>query len=311
MNFSYYYDLEKTHAVRHGVKKESLVQLQDGRLALSIDASIEESISGSIIRRQEKSKTFLFMPDDLNKEQHDIVVSRILIAEQGKWVLEIRNRQNESDVLTIGLLTDTIGEPILLEVEHKDDYRATTLANTLSRIPSQYNPPLIEQTRFAYSFDTTGLPQEITSKTATYDGIRGAMRLSDMQLSMATLGLSGAQFETVIQILPATLTPIAGTSNIFTVTLENIGTIEVMSDMMRFTGIQNGAEPVSMEWGEVLSKGKLESYYVHPEANFYVKGDGVSELTIGWYGKEMKATYNAKTQRPAGVIVESGKRARV
>lgn len=311
MRFSYYFDLEKTHVIAFDLKKETLVQLTDGRLALSLDASIEEKVGDNVLKREEKSQTFLFMPDDLDIDRHDLTVSRYRIPEQGKWILEVKNRQNEGEELTIGILSGTKADPVLLEVEHDDDYRATAQANTLSKIASEYNPPLIAQTRFDYAFEGPGLPQEMTSKTATYDGAKQAIRLSDLKVSMPTLDVVGAQFETSIQIVPETLVPSPGTDLLFMVDLESIGTVEVLSDKMRFTPGMLGSASVEMLWGAALSKDVLESYYVHPEANFYVKGDGVSKLTIGWYGKEIITTYNPKTQKPGGFRVESGKKVRV
>lgn len=311
MKFAYYYDLEKTHVVEYDLKKESLAQLTDGRLALSLEASIEERVGDKVLKREEKTKTFLFLPDDLDIDKHDLTVSRIFIAEQGKWILEVRNRQNENDTLTIGILSDTKGEPVLLEVNHEDEYRATSQANLLSRIASEYNPPLIAQTRFEYTFDGPGLPQEMTSKTATYDGQRQAVKLSDVKVSMPALTVIGAQFETSMQVLPETLVPAPGTDRIFVVVLDTIGTVEILSDKMRFTPDALGSQPVEHLWGAPLSKDKLESYYVHPQANFYVRGDGVSELLIGWYGEEIKTTYDPRTQRPGGIRLECGKKVRL
>lgn len=311
MRFSYYFDLEKTHVIAFDLKKDTLVQLTDGRLALSLDASIEEKVGDKVLKREEKSQTFLFLPDDLDIDRHDLTVSRYRIAEQGKWILEVKNRQNEGEVLTIGILSGTKGDPALLEVEHDDGYRMTAQANTLSRIASEYSAPLISQTRFDYTFDGPGLPEEMTSKTATYDGQRQAVRLSDVKVSMNPLDVVGAQFETRCQILPTTLVPAPGTDLIFAVELETIGTVEVLYDKMRFTPAQFGSAPVEMLWGAPLSKDVLESYYIHPEANFYVTGDGVSKLTIGWYGKEIITKYDPKTQKPGGIRIESGKKVRV
>lgn len=310
MRFSYFMDLEKTHVVEFNLKKESLSQLTDGRLALSLQASIEERVGEEVLKREEKSKTFLFLPDDYDINKHDLSVSRIYIAEQGKWILEIRNRQSEADSLVIGILSDTKGEPVLLEVNHEDTYRATAQANTLSRIATEYKPPLISQTRFEYTFDGPGLPQEITSSSVVYDGQKQAVKLSDMDLSMPTLGVNGAQFETSVQIIPQTLVPADGTEHIFSVFLENIGTAEILADKMRFTPAIYGSQAVEHLWEAPLSMDDLESYYIHPEATFFVQGDGVSELRVGWNGVEIITKYDPKTQRPGGMRIESGKKMR-
>lgn len=311
MKFHYYYDLDKTHELQYDLKTNSIATLLDGRIALTFDASISERVNGSVLAFESGMKTFIFMPNDTNLDLHELTVSRNFIAEQGKWILEVRNRQNEDESLTIGLLTETKQQPLLLEVEHDEKYDVIAQANTLSRIPSEYTPPLISQTRLAYSFDEPGLPDEITSTSVLYDDVKKAVTLADMVIQLTPLSLNGAQFEVTLQIVPDTVTPASGTEHIFTVDIEGIGRFEALKTGLQYTSNKVGSRPIKVDWSKPIEMTDLETYYVHPEATFFVKGDGVKEITASWNGVTLKAPYAPATQRPGKVTVESGKKARV
>ncbi|MGF0347757.1 hypothetical protein ACQR3P_29375 [Rhodococcus sp. IEGM1300] len=308
MKFSYFYDLDKNHAVVYDLKQDTIVTLTDGRIALTFDASVSETVNGTVLKQEKQKKTFVFMPDDTNLDLHELTVSRVFIAEQGKWILEVKNRQDDNESITLGILTDTKKQPVLLEVEHEDDYEAFAQANTLSRIASEYSPPLVSQTRFDYRFEGAGLPEEITSTTARYDENRQAVVLSDMVLTLAPLSLAKAQFEVSMQILPESVDPAEGTSHLFTVDIEGLGRVEVMKDKMQYTGELIGSRPVTALWPKPLSLEDLSSYYIHPEAKLSVIGDGAKELAVTWNGVALKAPYNPKTQRPGSVSIKSGKK---
>lgn len=311
MKFHYYYDLDKTHELLYDLKTHSITTLNDGRIALTFDASISERVNDKILAMETSIKTFIFMPDDTNLDLHELTVSRYFIAAQGKWILEVKNRQNENESLTIGLLTETRKQPLLLEVEHEGEYNVIAQANTLSRIESEYAPPLISQTRLSYSFDEPGLPDEITSKSVLYDASRKAITLSDMVIKLTPLSLVGAQFETSMQIVPDSVTPASGTEHIFTLDIEGIGRFEALKSGLQYTANRVGSRPVKVDWKKPIEMTDLETYYVHPEATFSVKGDGVKEITAMWNGIVLKAPYSPATQRPGKVTLESGKKARV
>lgn len=308
MKFSYFYDLAKTHAVVYDLKQDTIVTLTDGRIALTFDASVSETVNGETIKEESQKKTFVFMPDDTNLDLHELTVSRVFIAEQGKWILEVKNRQDDTESITIGILTDTKKQPVLLEVDHEDTYEAFAQANTLSRIAAEYSPPLLSQTRFEYRFDGPGLPEEITSGSVSYDENKQAIVLSDMVLTLAPLSLAKAQFEVSMQILPESVRPAEGTSHLFTVEVEGIGKVEVMKDMMQYTGNLVGSRPVTAAWEKPLALSDLSSYYIHPEAKFSMVGDGAREVAVTWNGVTLKAPYNPTTQRPGSVTIKSGKK---
>lgn len=307
MKFTYWFNLAKTHSIVFEMKQENFVLLSTEQVALSVRGSVEERVNGQVLAREEAVKTFIFTPSEVDMEQQELQFSRMRISDQNKWVLEIQNKQNESERMTVGILSDVNVNPLYVDFEHEDVYKAYAQANTMNRIEQTYLPPEIEQTIFSHTFDETGLPEGMFSKTIKFNAEQLVADLKDVKIDLRRPTPAGSRFEVSMKIAPETLDAKAGSTMLFTVRMDGLGTFTVSETGLQFTGALIGSETFTKTWTNKPELEELFSYFLDVKSNLSVKGDGIGQLTLSWGGETLKCPYNP-TSRITGIILESGEK---
>lgn len=307
MKFVYWFNLQKSHSISFEMKQEQFVVLSSQEVALSVRGVVEERLNDQVLAREEGVKTFVFTPSEQNLEQQELQFSRIRIAEQNKWILELQNKQNETERLTVGILSDVNINPVLVDMEHEDVFKAYAQANTLNRIEQSYMAPEIEQTIFSHTFAETGLPEGMYSKTIAFDNVQFAANLKDLKIDLRRPTPKASRFEVAMKIAPEAMDAKAGTTKLFSIRLDGLGLFVATEEGLEFTGALVGSETYKHTWLSRPKEEEIFSYFLDTKSRFSIKGDGVGQLLMGWGGESFTCPYNP-ADRITGIEIETGEK---
>jgi hypothetical protein len=219
--------------------------------------------------------------------------SRIRVAEQNKWIFEIKNNRRPDESIVVGLITKTTAQnPIGLDIINiNSGFEADLRANNLAILEANYVPPVLEQTILEAYFTTSEWPKGFSTESGVYDSDWQLYTLKDFKQSINVE--DSTAFSIQMNIAPIALP--ANTNDIFQIDIDNVGTVTLMKGHLKY--VPKGADPidgavlVSLDKQIAPDDFYAQNTFLEP-SKMLIEGDGISILKFAYAGKTLYSSYS-------------------
>lgn len=295
MRYSYFFNEDKSHRIEFAFEVQSHRAQSNGSVEITFIARVTQFIDNVRERSESKTGIFLF---DVNNTNHDIDFLRIRIAEQNKWVFQIKNNKDSRQDVIVGLITKaTTGNPLGMDVFHDTtSYTAVVKANNLSILEQNYQSPVLTQTLVYTTFNTPEYPIGFSTETGIYDSSKLLYKLRDFNQLLQQPIEPYTSFSVEMNVAPLSVE--AKNEKIFVVNVDGVGRFELLRTNLVF--VQEGSEYVNAIKIPIGSTITPETFYRNgtytSASKLTISGNGVGKLTISYLDKQFTVDYVAGQQ---------------
>lgn len=295
MEYIYSFDALKKHTLSFNFTIDQYLEKANAVIDVFCTGVVTETKNGKVLHKEAKSRTFSFKSKSDKQKQHDFNISRIRYAKQKKWILNITNNETNTEVLEVGIISETANKnPLFLDVYSNDKkYSYYLKGNNLAILEANYVAPILEQTIVDYAFNEPGVPEGFVVDSSSYNESMKAITTDSFVYSLPAEIPKETSFSVSMNVVPKEL-GLTPDGSLFSASINGIGEMIAYADHISYLG--EGfpeSQRISLQLKQPITAiGQLYENVYNKISKLQFICDGKGLLTISYMGEGIITQYD-------------------